>query len=102
MAAVTEERRIQLASAQQRRRVHFTEEEAAASRRENTIAHRQARHRSTSKPANVIFWWERLAVLNKSSTIPSIKLRWNRRCQYCNIKVYCNLNGFNICFLTNS
>jgi hypothetical protein len=42
MAAVSEDQRVQLASAQQRRRVHFTEEEAAASHRKDTIAHRQA------------------------------------------------------------
>jgi hypothetical protein len=47
-------------STQQHRRVHFTEEQATASCHENTIAIHQAQQHSTSKPANVTFWWEQL------------------------------------------
>jgi hypothetical protein len=93
MLTVGDDRRLQLASAQHYRRVHFTEEQATNSRRQDSIAHQEARRSSTVSEitiTNAVFWWERLAVLNNSSTISPVKLQWNCRCKYCNIKVHLN------------
>ncbi|KAK6984538.1 hypothetical protein R3P38DRAFT_2806542 [Favolaschia claudopus] len=72
--------------AQRKRRDAQDLEHRDAARRKNTAAQYNARHQAESQ-RRTEKWWDVVAELNKSVVKVPLRLKWNRNCKYCGIKV---------------